>query len=89
MVFGDKDAWVWDVYRATRFVQCNVRVLTFKDVNVEELTKTGTRNAGLMRNLARFQQIQAVGPGCLHPDFFLSEDGFYEARHPAPRGVLT
>lgn len=33
-----QDAWVWDVYRATRFVQ-NVRVLTFKDVNVEELTK--------------------------------------------------
>lgn len=32
------DAWVWDVYRAARFVQ-SVRVLTFKDVNVEELTK--------------------------------------------------
>lgn len=32
------DAWVWDVYRSSRFVQ-NVRVLTFKDVNVEELAK--------------------------------------------------
>jgi Protein of unknown function (DUF2469) len=30
------DAWVWDMYRPARFVR-NVRVLTFKDVNVEEL----------------------------------------------------
>ncbi|MFC6714585.1 uncharacterized protein DUF2469 [Branchiibius hedensis] len=30
------DAWVWDVYRPARFVK-KVRVLTFKDVNVEEL----------------------------------------------------
>jgi Protein of unknown function (DUF2469) len=30
------DAWVWDMYRRSRFVP-NVRVLTFKDVNVEEL----------------------------------------------------
>ncbi|MPV38209.1 DUF2469 domain-containing protein [Georgenia subflava] len=32
------DAWVWDVYRSARFVK-NVRVVTFKDVNVEELAK--------------------------------------------------
>ena len=32
------DVWVWDVYRADRFVK-SVRVLTFKDVNVEELGK--------------------------------------------------
>ena len=32
------DAWVWDMYRPARFVK-NVRVLTFKDVNVEELDK--------------------------------------------------
>jgi hypothetical protein len=32
------DAWVWDVYRSARFVK-SVRVVTFKDVNVEELTK--------------------------------------------------
>ena len=31
------DVWVWDIYRADRFVKA-VRVLTFKDVNVEELT---------------------------------------------------
>ena len=31
------DVWVWDIYRTDRFVS-NVRVLTFKDVNVEELT---------------------------------------------------
>ncbi len=31
-----KDAWVWDMYRKTRFIP-QVRVLSFKDVNVEEL----------------------------------------------------
>ena len=31
-----RDAWVWDMYRPTRFV-ADVRVVTFKDVNVEEL----------------------------------------------------
>ena len=31
-----KDAWVWDMYRRSRFVP-HVRVVTFKDVNVEEL----------------------------------------------------
>lgn len=30
------DAWVWDMYRPTRFVS-EVHVVTFKDVNVEEL----------------------------------------------------
>ena len=30
------DAWVWDMYRPARFVS-TVRVVTFKDVNVEEL----------------------------------------------------
>ncbi len=30
------DAWVWDMYRRSRFVP-SVRVVTFKDVNVEEL----------------------------------------------------
>ena len=30
------DAWVWDMYRKSRFVP-KVRVLSFKDVNVEEL----------------------------------------------------
>ena len=33
------DAWVGDMYRKTRFVP-KVRVLTFKDVNVEELPST-------------------------------------------------
>ena len=33
-----RDAWVWDMYRPARFVK-NVRVLTFKDVNIEELEK--------------------------------------------------
>jgi len=30
------DAWVWDMYRNTRFVS-DVRVVTFRDVNIEEL----------------------------------------------------
>ena len=34
-----RDAWVWDMYRQTRFVS-SVRIMTFKDVNVEELPKT-------------------------------------------------
>ncbi len=32
------DAWVWDMYRPARFAR-NVKVLTFKDVNVEELAQ--------------------------------------------------
>lgn len=36
------DAWVWDMYRPARFVK-NVRVVTFKDVNVEELEKPDLR----------------------------------------------
>jgi hypothetical protein len=32
------DAWVWDMYRQSRFVS-GVRVVTFKDVNIEELPK--------------------------------------------------
>ncbi len=31
------DAWVWDMYRPARRLAKNVKVLTFKDVNVEEL----------------------------------------------------
>lgn len=33
------DAWVWDIYRPARFAK-NVKVLTFKDVNVEELAES-------------------------------------------------
>ncbi len=32
------DVWVWDIYRSNRFVR-SVRVVTFKDVNIEELSK--------------------------------------------------
>ena len=42
------DVWVWDVYRADRFVKA-VRVLTFKDVNVEELS---TKEFELPKELA-------------------------------------
>ncbi|TPW72348.1 DUF2469 family protein [Schumannella sp. 10F1B-5-1] len=43
-----KDVWVWDVYRADRFVK-SVRVLTFKDVNIEAL---GERELELPKELA-------------------------------------
>src|SRR4028119_2157463 len=33
-----RDAWVWDMYRQSRFVAA-VKIVTFKDVNVEELPK--------------------------------------------------
>lgn len=35
-----RDAWVWDMYRTTRmrFIRA-VRIVTFKDVNVEELDR--------------------------------------------------
>lgn len=31
------DAWVWDMYRPARFIK-HVRILTFRDVNIEELS---------------------------------------------------
>ena len=43
-----KDVWVWDIYRSDRFVS-SVTVLTFKDVNVEEL---GSKDLKLPRELA-------------------------------------
>ena len=33
-----RDAWVLDMYRSSRFVS-RVQVVTFKDVNIEELPK--------------------------------------------------
>ena len=33
-----RDAWVWDMYRQSRFVS-SVNIVTFKDVNIEELPK--------------------------------------------------
>lgn len=32
------DAWVWDIYRSSRFIR-SARIVTFKDVNVEELNQ--------------------------------------------------
>ena len=34
------DAWVWDMYRPGRFVG-SVRILTFSDINIEELKSSG------------------------------------------------
>ena len=36
-----RDAWVWDMYRPARFIK-SVRVLTFRDVNIEELSHDDT-----------------------------------------------
>ncbi|GAA1014088.1 DUF2469 domain-containing protein [Nocardiopsis tropica] len=36
------DAWVWDMYRPARFLK-QARVVTFKDVNIEELDKPDLR----------------------------------------------
>lgn len=36
-----RDAWVWDPYGQARFVR-HARILTFRDVNVEELLKPDT-----------------------------------------------
>ena len=58
------DAWVWDMYRPARFVK-NVRVVTFKDVNIEELAKSDLelpddrRQAGLFR----LRRPSSVHPG--------------------------
>ena len=32
------DAWVWDMYRQSRFVP-QVRIITYEDVNIEELRR--------------------------------------------------
>jgi hypothetical protein len=40
------DAWVWDMYRPARFVK-QVRVITFKDVNIEEVEKPELRLPGI------------------------------------------
>ena len=39
-----QDAWVWDMYRPARFIK-HVRVLTFRDVNIEELSHEDTEFA--------------------------------------------
>ncbi len=37
------DAWVWDMYRPARFVS-HVNVVTFRDLNVEELAQLAERD---------------------------------------------
>ena len=55
-----QDAWVWDMYRPARFVK-NVRVVTFKDVNVEELAKSDLQLPTLSRSRTR------ASPDAAHP----------------------
>jgi hypothetical protein len=73
-----KDAWVWDVYRVHRFVK-SARVITFKDVNVEELTKSDLlkdlpeevswrRHGVSRRGCPHFARgLEPAGPRPLHP----------------------
>jgi Protein of unknown function (DUF2469) len=37
------DAWVWDMHRPARFVT-QVKVVTFRDLNVEELSQLAEQN---------------------------------------------
>jgi hypothetical protein len=37
------DAWVWDMHRPARFVS-HVKVVTFRDLNVEELSQLAERD---------------------------------------------
>lgn len=46
------DVWVWDIYRTDRFVK-NVKVMTFKDVNVEEI---GSREIEIPKEFAVGEQ---------------------------------
>ena len=72
-----EDAWVWDMYRQNRFVS-SVTVVTFKDVNVEELPKeeleapdplldgeaagAGRRRRGAGGGLVRGPRLRGRGP---------------------------
>ena len=58
------DVWVWDIYRADRFVK-SVRVLTFKDVNVEELHAPRLRVAA--GALARRRVVAQPSTGASEP----------------------
>ena len=56
------DVWVWDVYRSDRFVK-SVKVLTFKDVSVEE---TGKKELKLPQDLAFGENLGSPQPaGCV------------------------
>jgi hypothetical protein len=44
-----EDAWVWDMYRPARFLK-RVRVLTFRDVNLEEVEQPELRPPDAGRN---------------------------------------
>ena len=46
------DAWVWDMYRKSRFVP-KVRVLSFQDLNIEELPPKDLETVGLLRGETR------------------------------------
>ncbi len=51
------DAWVWDMYRPSRFVS-RVRVVTFRDVNIEDLTHKDIRPEEAMGGPSRHEPTE-------------------------------
>ena len=56
------DAWVWDMYRPARFVP-SVRILTFRDVNIERLPGRDTVRSGPLRCSSRPPGERPPAPG--------------------------
>jgi uncharacterized protein DUF2469 len=55
------DAWVWDMYRPSRFVS-RVRVVTFRDVNIEDLTRKDIRPEEAMGRSDRAEPTEDPSP---------------------------
>jgi hypothetical protein len=55
------DAWVWDMYRPSRFVS-RVRVVTFRDVNIEELSRKDIRPEEAMGGTTRPEPSEGPQP---------------------------
>jgi hypothetical protein len=55
------DAWVWDMYRPSRFVS-RVRVVTFRDVNIEDLTSKDIRPEEAMGGSSRGERSEGSSP---------------------------
>jgi hypothetical protein len=56
-----RDAWVWDMYRPARFIK-DVRVLTFRDVNIEELAHDDHRTPRILDDRELSMGYDATNP---------------------------
>src|SRR5450759_3935193 len=89
------DAWVWDMYRPARFVP-SVRILTFRDVNIERLPRRncepGRQSATGARRRGRGHGGGLVrGPRLRDPRAQLAPSGGRSRSHCASRanrGIL-